>query len=182
MAGRNLHGGGTDHLHEVVDDDIAQRADGVVEVPAILDAEALGHGDLHRGEVVATPDRLERRVGEPQVEDLRDAHLPEEVVDPVQLRLVDVLVHLLGERASRLEVMAERLLHDDPRPTGEAGVGQPLDDVAEEERQRSKSSPSTVSPVSSIAVRARSRRSPTVQSSTATPTIGQFSRPRHSSR
>ena len=36
-----------DHLHEVVDHDVAQRADRVVEVAAVLDAEVLGHGDLH---------------------------------------------------------------------------------------------------------------------------------------
>ena len=47
------------HLHQVVDDDVAQRADRVVEVAAVLDAEALGHRDLHRRDVVAVPDRLE---------------------------------------------------------------------------------------------------------------------------
>jgi hypothetical protein len=76
MACRDLHGGGADHLHEVVDDDVARRADGVVEVPAVLEAEALGNRDLDRGGVVARPDRLEPRIGEPQVEDLRRAHLP----------------------------------------------------------------------------------------------------------
>ena len=42
-----LHRGGGDDLHEVVDDDVAERADGVVEVAAVLDAEVLGHRDLH---------------------------------------------------------------------------------------------------------------------------------------
>jgi hypothetical protein len=217
--GRHLHRGGGDHLHEVVDHDVAQGAHRVVEVAPILHAEALGHGDLDRGDVLARPDRLEPDVGEAQVEDLRHAHLPEEVVDPVQLGLVDVLVYLVGERARGLEVVAERLLDDDARPVGEPGVGEALDDVAEEEgrdlevedrrvgvvnrggqrskvsaspkspemydrraAKRSNSSSSTVSPVASIDVRARSRRSATVQSSTATPTIGQSSRPRRSSR
>ena len=133
VVGRHLHRGGADHLHEVVDHDVAQRADRVVEVPAVLDAEALGHRDLDRGEVAAVPDRLEPCVGEAQVEDLRHAHLPEEVVDAVQLGLVDVLVHLVGQRAGRLEVVAERLLDDDARPVGETRVGEALDDVAEEE-------------------------------------------------
>ena len=83
--------------------------------------------------MLARPDRLEPDVGEAQVEDLRHAHLPEEVVDPVQLGLVDVLVDLVGQRTRRLEVVAERLLDDDARPVGEAGVGEALDDVAEEE-------------------------------------------------
>ncbi len=43
---RHLHRGGRHDLHQVVDDDVAERADRIVEVAAILDAEALGHGDL----------------------------------------------------------------------------------------------------------------------------------------
>ena len=97
-AGGNLHRRGRDDLHQVVDDDVAQRADRVVEVAAILDAEVLGHRDLDGLEVVTSPDRLEHRVREPEVEDLLEPHLPEVVVDPVELRLVDVLVQL-GRRA-----------------------------------------------------------------------------------
>ena len=97
----------------MVDDDVAQRADRVVEVAAVLDAEVLRHRDLDGLEVVPVPDRLEHRVREPQVEDLLEAHLPEVVVDPVELRLVDVLVQLVGERARRRAVVAERLLDDD---------------------------------------------------------------------
>ena len=122
---RRLHRRRGDHLHQVVDDDVAERADRVVEVAAILDAEALGHRDLDAREVVAVPDRLEHRVREPQVEDLLQAHLPEVVVDPVELRLVDVLVQLGGERARGGEVVAERLLDDDARGLRQAGLGEP---------------------------------------------------------
>ena len=96
-AGGRLHRGHPDHLHQVVDDDVAQRADRVVEVTAILDSEVLGHRDLDGFDVVPVPDRLEHRVREPEVEDLLEAHLPEVVVDPQELRLVDVLVQLVGE-------------------------------------------------------------------------------------
>ena len=48
-AGRRLHRRRADHLHQVVDDDVADRADRVVEVAAVLDAEVLGHRDLHAG-------------------------------------------------------------------------------------------------------------------------------------
>ena len=119
-AGGRLHRGRADHLHQVVDHHVAQGADRVVEVAAVVDAEVLGHRDLDRGDVVAVPDRLERRVREPQVEDLRQAHLPQEVVDPVQLRLVDVLVDLLVELARRREVVPERLLDDDAGVLGQA--------------------------------------------------------------
>ena len=39
-AGGRLHRGDREHLHQVVDDDVAQRPDRVVEVAAVLDAEA----------------------------------------------------------------------------------------------------------------------------------------------
>ena len=130
-----LHGGGRDHLHEVVDHDVAQRADRVVEVAAVLDPEALRHRDLDALEAVPVPDRLEHRVGEAEVEELLEAHLPQEVVDPVDLRLVEVLVELGGERPGGRQVVAERLLDDDRAWLGETGVGQALDDRAEQERR-----------------------------------------------
>ena len=102
---------------------------------AILDAEALGHRDLDALDVVAVPDRLEHRVGEPQVEQLLEAHLPQEVVDAQELRLVDHRVQLGSERARGGEVVAERLLDDDARVLGEPGRGEALDDRAEQERR-----------------------------------------------
>ena len=80
--------------------------------------------------------RLEDPVREPEVEDLLEAHLPEVVVDAEELRLVDVLVELLGERAGGLAVVAERLLDDDPaRSSSRPASREPLDDSAEEERR-----------------------------------------------
>ena len=111
----------------MVDDDIPERADRVVEVPAILDAEGLGHGDLHAGDVVAIPDRLEHGVREPQVQDLLEAHLAQEVVDPVDLGFVDVGVEVGRERLGRLQVVAERLLdHDALAGADQAGLGRKL--------------------------------------------------------
>ena len=100
-------------------DDVAHRAHRVVEVPAIGDVEVLAHSDLHAGDELPVPDRLEDRVREAQVEDVLDGHLSEEVVDPVELRLVDQRVQLGVEGARGREVVAERLLDDDPRVLGE---------------------------------------------------------------
>ena len=83
-------------------------------VAAVLNPEVLCHRDLDRLHVVPVPDRLEHRVREPQVEDLLEPHLPEVVVDPVELRLVDVLVQLVGELRCGSAVVAEGLLYDDP--------------------------------------------------------------------
>ena len=117
----------------MVDHDVAQRANWVVEVAAVLDPEVLSHGDLDALEVVPVPDRLEHRVREPEVENLLEAHLPEEVVDPVDLGLVDVLVKLGGERAGGIPVVAKRLLDDDPPGFCQPGLGEPFDNGAEEE-------------------------------------------------
>ena len=67
------------------------------------------------------------------MEDLVEPHLPEVVVDPVELGLVDVLVEVGRERVGRLEVVSERLLDDDPRALRQAGVRQLLHDLSEEE-------------------------------------------------
>ena len=161
---RCLHRHRPDDLHEVVDDDVAERADRVVEVPAVLDAEALGHRDLDARDVVAVPDRLEDRVREAQEQELREAELPEVVVDPVELALVEVLVHLLRERARGREVVAERLLDDDARVLGEADARQPLDHGAEQERRdlevedRDCGRPSGASPGARTSRGPRSRR------------------------
>ena len=102
--------------------DVAHRADRVVEVPAVRDVEVLAHGDLHRRDELPVPDRLEDRVREAEVEDVLDRHLPEEVVDPVQLRLVDQRVQFGVQLARGGEVVPERLLDDDSRVRRQARV------------------------------------------------------------
>ena len=134
-ARRRLHRTQRDDLHQVIDDDVAQRPDRIVEVAAVLDPEVLRHRDLHRRDVVSAPDRLEHRVREPQMDDLLDAHLPQVVIDPEELRLVDRGVQLVGERTRRGAVVAERLLDNDARTLGQPRVREPLHDRAEQERR-----------------------------------------------
>ena len=69
------------------------------------------------------------------MDDLLGAHLPQVVVDPEELRLVDVGVELVGERTRRLEVVAERLLDDDARGLRQPRLREPLHDPAEQERR-----------------------------------------------
>ena len=102
---------------------------------AVVDAEALGHRDLDAVDVVAVPHGLEHGVRKPQVEQLLDPHLAEEVVDAVELRLVDVGVQLLRQRVGGGQVVAERLLDHDTGICGQAGLGQPFHHRAEEERR-----------------------------------------------
>ena len=113
-------------------DDVSHRTDRVVEAPAVGDVEVLSHRDLHGGDEVPVPDRLEDRVREAEVEDVLDGHLPEEVVDAVELGLVDVRVQFRVQRASRREVVTEGLLDDDARVLGETCIRQAADDGAEQ--------------------------------------------------
>jgi hypothetical protein len=117
----------------VVHDHVADRADRVVEVAAVLDPEVLRHRDLDGGDVVAVPDRLEHGVREPQVQRLDQSHLSQEVVDAVELRLVDVLVDLVIQLARGGQVVAEGLLDHHTRVLGQARLGEPLDHRAEQE-------------------------------------------------
>jgi hypothetical protein len=62
---------------------IAQAAGRIVEGSSPLDAEPLGHRDLHARHVISVPDWLEKSIGKTEVEDALDRLLAEEVVDPV---------------------------------------------------------------------------------------------------
>ena len=63
---------------------------------AALDAEALGHRDLHALDVVAVPDRLEERVGETEVHQVLHRLLAEVVVDAEDRRLREDRVQRCG--------------------------------------------------------------------------------------
>ncbi len=115
--------------------DVAQCTDGVVEVSARLDAEALRHRDLDVRDVVAVPDRLEQRVGEAQVEDLLQSELPEEVIDAADLTLVEVLPKVGVERPRRGEIVPERLLDHHPRALEQLRLGEPARDGREQRRR-----------------------------------------------
>ena len=110
-------------------DDVAHRADRVVEVAAARDVEVLAHQDLHGRDEMSVPDRLEDRVCEAQVEDVLDRHLPEEVADPVQLGFVDERMQSLVQLPRGREVVPERLLDDDTgvllRGLAPVGAGPP---------------------------------------------------------
>ena len=102
------------------DDHVPVGAGVVVEIGASLNRERLGRVDLHVGDVLAVPHRLEQAVGEPEGQDVAHRLLAEEVVDPEHLRLAEEGVHRLVQRAGRGQVGAERLLDDDAGTGGQA--------------------------------------------------------------
>ena len=97
-------------------------AGGVVEAGPGADADVLGHGDLHRVDVLGVPQRLEQVVGEPQGEDVLDRLLAQVVVDPEDVLAGEDVVDQVVERLRRRQVVAERLLHHHPPPAAGLGV------------------------------------------------------------
>ena len=120
-------------------DDVADRAGLLVEGPAAADGDLLGHGDLHRLDRAAVPERLEDRVAEAEGQEVLDGLLAEVVVDPVRLRLGQHRRQGAAELAGAGEVAAEGLLdhHAGPRalvrvPGDQPGLAEVLDDRLEE--------------------------------------------------
>ena len=56
---RGVHRNQREHLEHVVLDDVTNRADLLVQLAALFDAERLGNSDLHSRYGFATPDPLE---------------------------------------------------------------------------------------------------------------------------
>ena len=111
-----LHRDEAQQVHYVVLYDVAERPGLFVICAAALDADLLGHRDLHVIDVLLVPDRLEDAVGEPQHEQVLHRLLAEVVVDAEDLVLGEATGEFRVERLCGFEVCAERLLDDDPRP------------------------------------------------------------------
>ena len=121
---RLLHRGQREQLQEVVLDHVAGGADAVVVAGATGDADVLGHGDLHVVDVVGVPDRLEHLVGEAQGQEVLHRLLAQVVVDPEDRVGREDPLDDVVELAGALEVVAERLLDDDPAPRAGGRLGQ----------------------------------------------------------
>ncbi len=120
---------------------VAQAAGRVVVAPAALDADRLGHGDLHVVDVAPVPDRFEHDVPEAEDHQVLDGLLPEIMVDAVELLLAQRAAQLGVERARGLDVGAEGLLDDHAPPAAvlldhELRRAELSDDRAEELRRR----------------------------------------------
>jgi hypothetical protein len=108
-------------------DDVAERSDRVIEAPPVCDVEVLGHVDLHGRHVIPVPDRLEDLVREPQVHDVLDRLLPQEMVDAVDLILLEHAADAAVQLGRRRQVLAEWLLDHDARTRRETGGAERVD-------------------------------------------------------
>src|SRR6201999_4123820 len=97
------------------------------ERDAVADIERLRHVYLYVVDEIAVPDRLEQAIAETESEDVLRRLLAEEMVDAEDLVFGEHLVQRVVEGDRGLEIGAERLFHDDARPTGESRLVQHFD-------------------------------------------------------
>src|SRR5215475_4644480 len=94
-------------------DHIANRADLIVEGAAPLHAEVLGHRDLHAADELASPERLEERIGEPEKDHILDGTLAEIMIDAKDMLFIEDAEQDLIELARGCKVPAKRFFEDD---------------------------------------------------------------------
>ena len=141
-VGRRLHGRDAEQLQQMILEDVAQSAGGLVVLAAPFDPDIFRHRDLDVVDVAPVPDRLEDAVGEAEDQDILDGLLAQVVIDPVHLGLGKNRVDRLVQRLGALEVVAEGLLDDHPLPSlagaSDARRTEALHDHREELRRRSE--------------------------------------------
>ena len=103
-------------------EDVPNGADALVETAAAAHAKCFRHGDLRALDVLGIPDRLQKRVGEPEIQKVLDRLFAEEMIDAVDGRLRKRLVDGRVESLGRREVTTEWFFHDH---TGLRGTTRP---------------------------------------------------------
>ena len=127
-------------LHRQVDQDLKQMilnhvADGaglIVECPPALNSEVFRHGDLHTLDLVAVPERLEKRVLEAEENHVMHWPFSQIMIDAEDVLLVESAEQNLVKRLRRRKVVTEGLLNDDAGAAGAVRFGQLFHDQPEQ--------------------------------------------------
>src|SRR5262245_10479749 len=119
---RWFHGEVCQDLKHMVLDDIANGAGRVIKAPSTLNAEILGHGDLHAFNVVAIPERLQKSIGETEEQHVVNRPLAEIMIDAENPFLVECPEQDTIEILRRGEIRSKGLLDNDARSFGAAGL------------------------------------------------------------
>ena len=118
-AVRWIHRHFSRQLHEVCHQHVEDGSRGLVERRPHRDVERLGYVYLNTFDVRSIPGPGEEAIGKAQDVNVLGRLFPEEMVDPVDLRLLERLVRDAVEFGERLQGGAERLLVDHPRALGQ---------------------------------------------------------------
>ena len=113
---RRLHGRKAKQLQEMILKHVAHNSRIFVIATAVFYPDAFGRGDLDVIDVAPVPDRLEDRVGETENHDVLHGFFAEVVIDAVDLIFVEDFMHAPIELARGLQIGAEGLFDDHPRP------------------------------------------------------------------
>ena len=113
---RHFHRHQREQLREVVLHHVAERAGGVVIAGPRADAERFGDRDLDTLDALAVPRRLDEAVAEAQDQQVLNRFLPEIVIDPVDLLLLEVAMDQLVELLRRAQIPAEGFFNHQARP------------------------------------------------------------------
>src|SRR3569833_3312651 len=113
LIGGRLHGELRHDLEQMVLDDIAQAAGAFVKCAAAAHPEILAQRDLDAGDIVAIPDRFEKRIGETEIEDVHDRLFPEKMIDAENVVFAEHRQRDAIELARRDKVASERFFDDD---------------------------------------------------------------------
>ena len=135
LEGRRLHRQQGDDLEQMILDHVTQATGAFIEAAALADPECFGQRHLHTRDVVAVPDRLEKRIGEAEVQDVHDRILAEVMIDAKNRVFRE---HRAGdgvEFASGCQIASEGLFDDDAGVLGQAGGTEAADHGGKQRRR-----------------------------------------------
>src|SRR5215510_9722229 len=112
-SNRRLHGEVRHNLEQMVLHHITNGARLIVEGASALNAKLLRHRDLDTFDVVAIPERLEKRVCESEIQHILNGPLPEVMIDTEYRFLRKSADQDLIQVLCRYEVGSKRLFDDD---------------------------------------------------------------------
>src|SRR6516164_3322279 len=90
----------------------------IIKSAATLDTKVFGHGDLHALDKVAVPERLHEGVRKAENEHVMHRPLPEVMIDPEDLGLIEGSQQYVIELPRRNEVASKGLFNTDASPLG----------------------------------------------------------------
>src|SRR6266404_683488 len=110
---------------------IANGAGLIVKSSPALNTEVLCHGDLHALDIVAIPERLDKRVRESKDQQVVHRPLSEVMVDAKDICFVNSIKQNLVQLSCGFKIMSERFFDDDTGSSGAARFCQLSHDISE---------------------------------------------------
>src|SRR5262249_51501694 len=90
----------------------------IIKRSPALDTELFGHRDLHTPDVIAVPERLDKRVREAKDQQVIYRSLAQIVVNAKDISFVEGAKQNLVQLPCGFKITSERLFDDDARPFG----------------------------------------------------------------